>query len=697
MLAALDLLAITNLLNYFGRQDEVDKVQVSPILIKKGEETKVALYGMGNMRDERLNRMWQGKKVRFLRPEREEGQDEDNENDDDDDGAGGDKSGWFNIFALHQNRDLGRGTKNCVHESMIPEWMDLVIWGHEHECLIQPSESVVGTFRITQPGSSVATSLTEGEAATKHVGILDIRGPQFRMSSVPLKQVRRFAVGSIVLKDHSHGLDVEDPHIDDAMGKLLEEQVDRLVREARALLIQENADGEGESGLEEDDGDRDEEARGGAVKRKRFKVDKPQQVLVRLKVEHSGFSTLNNQRFGSRFVKEVANPSDILCFHRKRSKDGPKESIAKGNRTNANSLSEPSYPDELNAINMENIMKDTLETTDKKLQILDEEKLGFAVEDFVSKEQKQAFLETVDKIVTVQQKRLVKRGLSIMNSSRGGDADSAVGNVENKVTTANAVREVCHAESQKLRDDDDMMDIEEEPSPKRNGKRTKSVTARERRPRSSKSNSDDDIVDGEDDDETNGNYNHEGKRAKLKGQARRRNQRIWQTTQRHSPTDSDINDEEEITVVRKQQQQQKKPSLRERKTRQAACSQNRYTFNEDDDDDFINDNQDSSSEVEMVANSSRKTKGGSTTTPNRAKRQRGVVSSSQTTASSSFASSRRKITPARSRKAVSYFGGSDDDDDDDDLDDVGGKEGLSMGTGWGTASSQPSIKRTRRR
>ena len=33
---------------------------------------------------------------------------------------------WFNIFTLHQNRDLGRGIKNCVHESMIPEWMDLV-------------------------------------------------------------------------------------------------------------------------------------------------------------------------------------------------------------------------------------------------------------------------------------------------------------------------------------------------------------------------------------------------------------------------------------------------------------------------------------------------------------------------------------------------------------------------------------------
>ena len=29
-----------------------------------------------------------------------------------------------------------------------------------------------------------------------------------------------------------------------------------------------------------------------------------------LKAKHSGFGTLNNQRFGSKFVEEVANPSD---------------------------------------------------------------------------------------------------------------------------------------------------------------------------------------------------------------------------------------------------------------------------------------------------------------------------------------------------------------------------------------------------
>jgi double-strand break repair protein MRE11 len=272
MLAALDLLAVSNLVNYFGRQDEVDKVEVSPILIEKGD-TKVALYGMGSMRDERLNRMWRGKKVRFLRPE---------------------EGDWFHVFALHQNRDLGRGVKNCVHESMIPEWMDLIVWGHEHECLIEPAESVVGTFRITQPGSSVATSLTGGEAVRKQVGLLEIKANQFRLQPIPLTQVRSFVMGELSLQEQHKELDPEDPKVDVKMTKILEEEVRMLVfeaREKRKALLSDAAAG-GNFVVRHKD----------ALK---YKLEKPDEVLVRLKVEHSGFSTLNNQRFGARFVGDV--------------------------------------------------------------------------------------------------------------------------------------------------------------------------------------------------------------------------------------------------------------------------------------------------------------------------------------------------------------------------------------------------------
>ena len=41
-----------------------------------------------------------------------------------------------------------------------------------------------------------------------------------------------------------------------------------------------------------------------------YSLEKLDHMSVRRKVEHSGFGTLNNQRFGSKFVEEVANLSD---------------------------------------------------------------------------------------------------------------------------------------------------------------------------------------------------------------------------------------------------------------------------------------------------------------------------------------------------------------------------------------------------
>ena len=40
-----------------------------------------------------------------------------------------------------------------------------------------------------------------------------------------------------------------------------------------------------------------------------YRLEKPYQILVRLKVDHSVFGTLNNHRFVSNFVEEVANLS----------------------------------------------------------------------------------------------------------------------------------------------------------------------------------------------------------------------------------------------------------------------------------------------------------------------------------------------------------------------------------------------------
>jgi double-strand break repair protein MRE11 len=52
-------------------------------------------------------------------------------------------------------------------ENFIQSFFDMVIWGHEHECLIDPAYNAEQGFYVVQPGSSVATSLCEGEAEPK--------------------------------------------------------------------------------------------------------------------------------------------------------------------------------------------------------------------------------------------------------------------------------------------------------------------------------------------------------------------------------------------------------------------------------------------------------------------------------------------------------------------------------------------------
>lgn len=58
---------------------------------------------------------------------------------------------WFNLLVLHQNR-APRGVKNYIPETCIPDFVNLVIWGHEHDCRIEPEPQENGTW-ISQPGN----------------------------------------------------------------------------------------------------------------------------------------------------------------------------------------------------------------------------------------------------------------------------------------------------------------------------------------------------------------------------------------------------------------------------------------------------------------------------------------------------------------------------------------------------------------
>lgn len=58
-LTVLDVLHESGLLNLFGKFEEIDHFVVSPILLMKGK-TKLALYGIGSQRDDRLCRAFRG-------------------------------------------------------------------------------------------------------------------------------------------------------------------------------------------------------------------------------------------------------------------------------------------------------------------------------------------------------------------------------------------------------------------------------------------------------------------------------------------------------------------------------------------------------------------------------------------------------------------------------------------------------------
>lgn len=272
---------MSGLINYYGRTPESDNIHVKPVLLQKGN-TKLALYGLSNVRDERLYRTFREGGVKFFRSDTQ-------------------KDDWFNLCSIHQNRHAYTDN-GYIPEHFLPDMLDLVVWGHEHECRIDPETNPETNFRVMQPGSSVATSLVPGESEPKHVAILNIRGKGVEVENIRLKTIRPFIYKDIVLSE------------DKAMYKIAFENENMtkvhayLIRVIEGLIDQANEewlDLQRESGEELDED---------VV---------PPLPLIRVRVEYSApgggkYEMENPQRFSKRFTGRVANTADVVSYHRKR-------------------------------------------------------------------------------------------------------------------------------------------------------------------------------------------------------------------------------------------------------------------------------------------------------------------------------------------------------------------------------------------
>ncbi|RXW22260.1 hypothetical protein EST38_g3609 [Candolleomyces aberdarensis] len=329
-LCALDILSVTGLLNYMGKFDlpisdaeaATTGIAVRPVLLRKGA-TNLGLYGVGNVKDARMHFELRSNRVRMYMPK--------------------DKDKWFNILLIHQNR------------------VDLVVWGHEHDCRIVPEPVAGKNYYITQPGSSVATSLADGEAIEKHVALLKIKGKEFQLTPLPLTTVRPFVIDEVNLGDvaEEEGLNLNDQM---EITKYLKAKVNSLIEEAEKQWEERNAKAV-EAGEEE----------------------LPKMLpLIRLKVDTTGVTETSNPiRFGQEFQGRIANPRDLLVFHRaKKVNKGAKVVVEQPEL----SIDNPdlSISEKLAKVRVATLVKEYLSA--QELQLLGENGMSDAIQMFVEKD-----------------------------------------------------------------------------------------------------------------------------------------------------------------------------------------------------------------------------------------------------------------------------------------------------------------------
>jgi double-strand break repair protein MRE11 len=387
-LAALDILQMSGLLNYYGRTPESDSIVVRPVLLQKGK-TKLALYGLSNVRDERLYRTFKRENVEFLQPKI---QTED----------------WFNMVCVHQNHHAYTET-SYLPEHFLPKFLDLVIWGHEHECLIEPRLNPEMKFKVMQPGSSIATSLVASEAVPKHVAIVSITGREFKSEPIRLKTVRPFIFKDFVLAQDKDAVKIakKDEHKSE-LTRLLIAKVEELIEQAQADWLEAQEEGGVREGDEE--------------------IAEAPLPLIRLRVDttppESGvkFDCENPQRFSNRFMEKVANTNDVIQFHQKK-----KVASRQNQKPTEVDPEVMSAMQGLDTIKVDKLVREFLAA--QSLTILPQNYFGDAVSQYVDKDDRHAMEQFVESSLKLQMKQLVDT-YDAANDEEGSDEDELATQIE---------------------------------------------------------------------------------------------------------------------------------------------------------------------------------------------------------------------------------------------------------------------------
>ncbi|GIY41534.1 hypothetical protein CDAR_553441 [Caerostris darwini] len=247
-------------------------------------------------------------------------------------------------------------------------FLDLVVWGHEHECRIDSEWNDKQAFFVTQPGSSVATSFCAMGKRFLNMLAYCRSDKKFQLKFL-FKLYDSFYIKDVDLDETS--LNLNEPDSCDKVITYCNELVDQLLERA-------------------------EEEHTGHPKQ-------PKQPLIRLRVFcPPDFETFSVQRFGQAYVSKVANIKDILHFSRKKSEK------VKPTEIDAEKLKTILKQEGFDKQRVEDLVKKYFEATDdnKRLLVLSEVGVSRAVQEYVDKDVKEAISALVDHQIKKIQNRL---------------------------------------------------------------------------------------------------------------------------------------------------------------------------------------------------------------------------------------------------------------------------------------------------
>lgn len=251
-----DILHSGGFINYLGKVDDVDDIELKPILIQG--DRKIAIYGMGHIKDRRVYKTFMKGKVRYARPEGED---------------------WVNILIVHQNRAFR--PEEYLPEDIIDPFFDIVVYGHEHESIKIRHRN----FEVIQCGSTVRTSLCEGEMGDKFVYIIDISERVF-IDRIKLETVRPFMMDTIKI----FGTGGINGNINSGItSKSIEHQVKDKIEE----ILDKLNENKNNSML----------------------------PLLRLRVDIDGNLDFNKHSIAALVESKIANPNEALRISRKQHKE----------------------------------------------------------------------------------------------------------------------------------------------------------------------------------------------------------------------------------------------------------------------------------------------------------------------------------------------------------------------------------------